>query len=300
MNLTPEEQAFFDSGGDASKLETNAPSPAPELNALERNALGNGEPTEPTTPPVAAPAPTVAPVADPMQSLQAALDNSNAQLRQLTEQIEQIKSGQPKTPTPTEAPAPDPTTDPLGNMLHQLDKVNRTVAELKANISERQTQDTQMSAFNNFKTQVVALRDEFAKTTPDFQAAFDYVRNARTEDLRAIGASDADIAKTLFQEELGLAQRAIAAQKNPAAEIYEMAKRHGYKAAALAPVATSQSKIEQLKAGVAAASPALPKTHVNEDITIESLRDAGEADLNRLVSDPAAWAKIAGKTTLPI
>jgi hypothetical protein len=291
-SLTPEEQAFFDSGGDVSKLAPGEAEPA-QLNPIERDALGTGEPS-PEPAPTAAPVATPAPV-DPMQSLQAALDNSNAQLRQLTEQVESLK-GQPK-PQPTEAPAPDPTTDPLGNMLHQLDKVNRTVADLKASIAERQTQDTQLTAFNNFRTQVVALRDEFTKTTPDFQAAFDYVRNARTEDLRAIGMPENDIARTLFQEELGLAQRAIAASKNPAAEVYEMAKRHGYKATA---TPAPQSKIEQLKAGIAASPPALPKTHVAEDITVESLREASDADLNRLVTDPKAWDKIAGKSSLPI
>lgn len=308
--LTPEEQAFFESGGDTSKLnlpnvdpgvqgvQTAAPpQPAP----LDAAGLSNGDPSPGHTPaPTAAPIAATEPAPDPNAFLREAIANSNAQIAALSKQIADMQSA---TIKPPEVVAPDPNVDPLGSMFHRLDQVNKTVADLQKQLLEQQTQQKQIEAFNNFQRQVTALKDEFAKTHTDFDAAYKHLRDARTADLKAFGMPDADIQKTLFQEEFNLSQACVGSMKNPAEAIYEMAKRHGYQPKSQptsAPTAAPNVKIDVLKAGVQAAPPSLPKTHVPEDISVESLRDASDADLNKLVQDPAAWAKIAGTDRHPI
>lgn len=308
--LTPEEQAFFESGGDTSKLniptpapgvqgEQTAAAPQPAPSSLEMAGLSNADTPPTATPAPQAPVATPAPVApDPNEFLRAAIANSNAQIQALSKQIADMQSAATKPP---EVQAPDPNTDPLGSMFHRLDQVNKTVADLQKQLLEQQNQQKQIEAFNNFQRQVTALKDEFAKTHTDFDAAYTHLRDARTADLRAFGMSEDDIRKTLFQEEFNLSQTCVGQSKNPAEAIYEMAKRHGYqpKPAAPAPAAVPKN-IGMLKQGVDSAPPTLPKTHVPEDISIESLRDASDADLNKLVTDPAAWAKIAGTDRHPI
>lgn len=312
--LTPEEQAFFESGGDTSKLNlpdpgqqgvdsaaSPAPAPSGDFRPVDLSGLADSAPIAPPAPTAAPATPVVNAPATPAPQdntfLQDFVRQTQEQTAKLVEQIESLKAGQ----TPPEAPAPDPVTDPLGNLLHQIDKINKSVTELQRSQVEQRSQSEQMAAFNAFKAQVMTLRDEFIKTTPDFQDAYQHLRAARTADLRAFGLSDTDIQKTLFQEEFQLSQSAVKSLRNPAADMYEMAKRHGYVAkAAPTPTAAPASKLAVVKQGVETAPPNLPRTPVNEEITVESLREASDADLNKLVTDPAAWARIAGTSNIPI
>lgn len=285
-DLSPQEQAFFESGGDTSHL-------APEqLTPIDTAGLSVGTPI-PEAP--AAPAPLATPEPQPQfdqtaELLRRSLDESRQTAANLQAQLEQLQK--PQTPPPA---IPDPNTDPLGNMLHQLDQVNKNVADLQAKLLGQQQQNDQAQAFNNFKNQVLQLRDEFIKTTPDFQTAYEHLRSTRMADLRQMGVPEADIEKTVFQEEFNLSQRAIGQAKNPASEMYEMAKRHGY-----VKQGSTAVKLDAVKAGQAASPPSLPKTHVNEDISVDSLREASNDDLNKIVSDPNSWAKIAGKDHIPL
>lgn len=311
--LTPEEQAFFESGGDASHLQPAPapgvqgvqdlapPAPAP-IDVLANNGLGTDSPA-PAPAPVPAPAPApVAPPAPDLNQVMEALRQSQAQAAALAAQIEAAQK-----PPPAPAPvAPDPTVDPLGSMLHQLATVNKNVADLQNALVTQQQQQSQMVQFQRFQQQVVAMRDQFAIANPDFPEAYDHLRNARMADLRTFGVPEADIPKQLFQEEIVLSESAIKVGKNPAEAIYEMARRHGYATKTPAPVAGPapapapvQSKLSLVK-GAPPAVPNLPRTPAPADITAESLRDATDADLNKLVQDPAAWAKIAGGDNIPL
>lgn len=312
--LTPEEQAFFDSGGDTSKLnlppqdpgvqgqDPIAP-PQPSPSNLDMAGLSNADPVAP----VATPAPTAAtqvvdpPAPDPNEFLRSTIVNTQAQIQQLAQKIAEMQGAATKSP---EVVAPDPNDDPLGSVFHRLDNLNQVVLDMKKQLVDQQAQQEQAAAFNRFHAQVTNLRNEFASTHTDFDAAYKYIRDARSADLRAFGISEADIQKQLFQEEFALSQRCVEALKNPAAEIYEMAKRHGYKAVAPTatpvPTAAPTVKMDILKKGVEGAPPTLPRTPGVEDISVESLRDASDADLNKLVTDPAAWAKIAGTDRHPI
>lgn len=302
--LTQEEQEFFESGGDTSKLGITEVSTPPS--AVDLAGLGNTDPPAPD-PVVAAPAPAViAPVAatpDPTDFLRNQLAAAQQQAANLQAQLQAAQA--PKT---VASPAPDPTTDPLGSMLHQLDAVNKNVADLQAHIAEQQNQANNTAAFQRFQQQVLTLRDQFATTHADFATAYQHLRDSRMADLRSFGFQEADVQRTVFQEEIALSQAAIQQGKNPAEAIYDMAKRHGYTAAPgttpvinnTKPATSPDQKLAVIKQGIAGAQPSLPASRVIEDITAESLRDASDSDLNKLVSDPGAWAKIAGTDKHPI
>lgn len=317
-DLTPEEQEFFASGGDVSKLTPEpgsqgvdtlappAPAPSTTLNPVDLAGLGTDTPAPPP-PPAPAPAPQVPPAPPPqdvmLQTLQRTLAEANANAARLQAQLEAATA--PKPPAPS--PAPDPESDPLGNMIHQLNAVNKNVADLQAKLDEQQSQQANLRQFQQFRENVVALRDQFKVTTPDFDAAYTHLRDARMADLRLYGIPEAEIPAILFKEEVQLSQAALQQGKNPAESIYEMARRHGYAAKTPAPAPAATPNAPAAPAPTKLANlpknqqPPLPN-HVPqaEDITVESLRDASESDLNKLVSDPAAWAKIAGKDTTPI
>lgn len=303
--LTPEEQAFFESGGDTAHLTPEPAAPAPPVDQIAQAGLNN------TPPEPAAPAPP-APPAQPNIEVQpppavdlGVLQRSLVEAQQTAANLKAQLDQRTQAPPVVEPPAPDPDTDPLGALLHQVAQTNKTVAALQAQLNEQAAQGEQATAFQRFQSHVTSLRNEFAAKQADFPAAYQHIRDARIADLKTFGFDEQGINRTLFQEEVALSEAAIKAGKNPAAEIYEMAKRHGYvaKAAAApegAPAVPPATKLDGIKSGLQSAPPALPKTQVTETITAESLREASDADLNKLVNDPAAWSKIAGTDSHPL
>jgi DNA repair ATPase RecN len=192
---------------------------------------------------------------------------------------------------------PDPETDPLGNMMHKLQQVNENVADLQQKLTQEQQNNILKQQFEQFNSSVQQMKQQFMQTTPDFQEAYVYIRNVRTEDLRSVGISEADIPKILLQDEFNISQAAIQRAKNPAEEMYNMAKRYGYapKAVVAQPVATQQ-KMDNLKKGLDAARQPT-KAAPESDLTFEGLSDAGEDDLNKIVQDDKLWHKIMGKSS---
>lgn len=314
-SLTPDEQRFFETGELPASLQANAPAPAiapapPPHDPLDVSGLSGGFETQaPAQAPAAepAPAPTPAPIApDAAEILRQSLADAQRQVGALQQQIQQSQTQAPAV----EPPAPDPTTDPLGAMMHELAQVNKTVLALQTQIQQTQQQQLQQTQIANFQAQVRSMAQEFAKATPDFNAAYQYLRSNREADLLSYGLTREQVNQAMQQEETVLADNAIRQAKNPAAVLYDMAKRHGYTPAATpaaspAPAQTpaaapsAQEKLTGIAANQSAARN-LPREPDHADVSIESLRGASEADLNRLVTDPASWSRIAGGNNVPI
>lgn len=188
-------------------------------------------------------------------------------------------------------PVPDPTTDPLGNMMHQLQQVNQNVTKLQQELNQEQQTNLLKQQFSEFVKSVQDIKTEYVKTTPDFNDAYTHIRSVRTEDLRAVGIPESEIPKILLQDELNISQNAIQRGKNPAEEIYNMAKRYGYAAKAAAPPA-DQKLANIVKGQEAAKQPG--RAAPESDLTIDGLKDAGNSDLDKMVQDDNLWAKLVG------
>lgn len=284
--LTEDEQKFF-ATGELQPGMADPPQPTPAPTPVPTPA------PEPSPAPTPTPAPAVGTEAAEIlrQSLEAAA-------QRVTELEASIKALQ----KPTEPPAPDRTSDPLGSMFHQLDAVMKTVSDLQKQIGEQRDLQTQQDNFRAFQAQVNTMRDEFVKTTPDFPDAYTHLRNARIADMRALGFQDADINRTLMQEEITLAQRAVQQGKNPAAEVYDRAKRYGY--AAKTPAATPapadpNAKLDAIQKAQQAAKNLSSQPQL-EDITLDGLKAASDDDLNKIIQDPKLWGKITGADQYPI
>lgn len=306
-DLTPEEQRFFETG------VLNAPPADPNTPAVDTVALaGLGTasvvpdpaipPVVQQTPPVVAP--VVTPPVDPnaqLPDMAEILRRNLADAQQKIAELEVQARSVQKTPQPDVGP--DPSVDPLGALMHQLSTVQNKIAEMQAQQAQQSTQQQQLTAFQQFQANVQALSKQFAAATPDFDAAYAHVRNARIADLQAYGLTQQKINETIFREEIALAEAAIQQGKNPAAEIYSMAKRHGYQATAPVTPATPQATTAKLDAVAAAqnAARSLPsQPNTPTEITLENLRNASDADLNKLVLDQKMWDQISGRQEYPL
>lgn len=290
--LTPEEQKFFETG----ELQPGmVPEPPPEPEPPAQQAAAP-EPPASAQPP-AVPDQQHQPSSEATEILRRSLAEAQQRVGALEAYIQQATQ-QPQQPS---TPAPDPTTDPLGAMMHQLEQVNKTVADLQAALTQQQTHQTQLTQFQQFQQRVGQLRDEFVKATPDFPDAYKHIRDARIADLRTFGLTDDKIQQALFQEEATLAEQAIRNGKNPAEVLYEMARRHGYapKAAAPATPTNPNDKLASIRQAQTA-SKQLPSTPNQEDLSVEGLKEASDSDLNKIVMDEKLWSRIVGSDQYPL
>lgn len=302
--LTPAEIKFFETGELPPELapEVTPPVETPPSAPAAAVAL----PTE-MPPAVAAPdvvespvVPPASPAPDQYAVLQRQLIEAESRRAATEQQLSDLIGQLQALQTAKEVvEVPDPNVDPFGHLQHQISTVNTAIQNLQANLTQQQQQAQQATQLQQFVQQVHSLRDEFVKTTPDFNDAYKHVRDMRAADLRAAGVSEHTIPQVLLQDEMTISQAAIAAGKNPAAAIYDMAKRHGYagKPTTTTPpnpaLAAAAARLAQAQAGQAAAV-APPRGAAEVVFTPETLKDASDTDLNKIVQSDDLWNKVAG------
>lgn len=274
--MTPEEIAFFESG-DASKLIAAEAAPA-------------------TPEPAAAPAPQ-APAAAPAANQTQVIDTSVllSQQQKLEQELTALREQIAKQSEPPPDHGPDPETDPLGALMHSIAEIKKEVAALHANQNQTTQQTAQQQQFDALVSEIKQVRADYMKDHPDFMDAYKHLRSARAQDLRDVGVPEKNIEQALLQDEIAVALNARAQGKNSADVIYNMAKRYGYQStkAPAAPPADPAARVAALAKGVDAAT-GLPRAAATTDLTLEGLKDASEGDLNKLVTDEKAWARLLG------
>jgi uncharacterized phage infection (PIP) family protein YhgE len=305
MSLSPEEQRFFETG-DASALTAGTPAPAPAPDAtpalLDLSGLGNAPAPAPA--PIAAPAPSAAPVAAPAASpaQPEVVDILRQTLVDTQRQLAELQATRTTAaPTPAPDPGPNPAEDPLGALMHQIKTVQEEVKALHAVHAQTTEQQTQVQRFQAFQQQVLGLRAEFEKTHADFNDAYTHLRSVRAADLSTFGLTQQQVNETLFREEVALSEKAVREARNPAEILYEMSKRHGYTPKAAPPPAggPDAAAIARAQAAARTLPPSTPSGGEVE-LTAEGLRQASDADINKLVLNDAQWKKLTGADEYPL
>jgi hypothetical protein len=87
--------------------------------------------------------------------------------------------------------------------------------------------------------------------------------------------------------------------QNPAEQMYQMAKRYGYAAQAcrpcrLDPQAAAAAQVARLQNGQFAARQPQHAAPTGETLSLATLKDAGQADLDRVIMNPELWDTIVG------
>lgn len=291
-DLTPAEAQFFATGELPPELATQVAEPADAFAPAPAPAAA------PAPSPAPAPAPSPAAAApDPAAELKLQLESERARLRQMEVNFSRLaeRAGHvPEAAAPAPV-APDPLNDPLGALMHQLKLVTDNVTAMQQKFDTQATQTAQQQQFVDFQQNIVGLRNEFTKTTPDFPQAYAHLRAQRSEDLRDLGIPESRLAEALLHDEIAATQTAISQGKNPAQVIYNMAKRSGYvaKAAPQGAPQTAEEKIAAIKAGTAA-DPVIQRADSTQQLTFEGLKDASDSDLNKMVQDNKQWANLVG------
>ncbi len=308
LTLSPDEAAFFETGVLSDSLRVQEGAPLPVLDAPPVDAEPAPDTAPSSSPPSpgdqtpgrdpvtgrfvsaeptvndTAPAPELARFLADAESRRAAAE---AQLAALEAKLADLS----KPPAP---PPPNKDVDPLGHFEHQLSEIGRQLTELREAERKASEQRAMSEQQREFVRSVHALREEFVAKQPDFDAAYKHVRNVRLSELRDLGVPNPEAA--LNQEEFAFAAADVRRGQNPAARLYERARRYGYTPAAAAQP-TPTDKVAAIKAAAEAARNVERGTPPPDALTLGTLKDASEAQLNKLVSDQAAWDRILGKKT---
>jgi hypothetical protein len=238
--LSPEENAFFETGGqseipnrdgdagpgelsgDAGPAETGAaPDPAAKVEKMvSLSALHEERGRRKAT-----------------ESEKRALENQLAELRGKFSIIERLQA-------PPEAAAPTLENDIFGVMKHTTESVAEIQRRLRA-------EDEQKRAEGERNHLVTAYRMDAARfeaKTPDFKAAYNHLLNSRAAELQAMGYDDPmQLHTALTSDEMAIAQMALANNKSAAETIYQLAQQRGYRKAG--PGKATADKLDSIARG---------------------------------------------------
>ena len=167
---------------------------------------------------------------------------------------ERLKAIQDRFAKPQEVPKPvDVDAAPVEALKETRALVQQTQAQLQA-LQQQQTLDQQMSQFRGYVANEV---ESFRATTPDYDAALKFARDARLNELKVMGLDDARARQQLDQDEFGFTAAAIQNRKNPAEALYQYAAARGYKRAepqaTKQPAANPEEQLERVSKGQQAA-----------------------------------------------
>lgn len=255
-DFTPDEKAYFESGGDnpAPKVETpaaEAPEPVEGAAEAEVQAYAvypvDAEPKKDEKVPLATLLEERKQFKEERRRREE-IERNLAVLNDRWETMLRASQGQQEGPKADEDPEPDPNVDIFAHQAwvsRQIKKENERRAQHEAQTAEQQRSaqlETQVSQYWH------GSAAEFAKTTPDFTEAAGFLAKSRDKQLAAMASINPQLAteqgrNAVINAELKNIVIACAQQgKSPAEAVYAMAKEWGYAGKAPAPAENDPTK----------------------------------------------------------
>lgn len=168
-----------------------------------------------------------------LRDTQRALKGERAERQKLTARLEALEKGggakdAPMTPEALLAKLRDDDDDPIGDIqtVKALAKllVGQTASEQQADSQTRE----RLQALQSVSNTMQEYEDDFRELNPDYNKAALHFMTARTEELKDTGLDGQALQTALQNDFAGIVSRSVAAGKDPAEIIYNMAKRRGF------------------------------------------------------------------------
>ena len=141
-------------------------------------------------------------------------------LARLDEQVKLFKKPENETPKFDE--------DPIGFSKHEIDRLNRELANVSKQTPESINSLEQKIELMNMQRNVERQEMQFEKSTPDYRDALTYYAKSRAETFSELGYEAEEVHELVAKELQDATRRAIDSGKNPAEIVYKMAKRSGF------------------------------------------------------------------------
>jgi hypothetical protein len=167
------------------------------------------------------------------------LARTEERLRLLAEAA-QAHVAQATAPAAEEAPPPDFNTDPAGFIQHGFKQLQQALGQINERVQKVETGATQLTqqqrdaqAVGELQNWGMAQEAEYARETPDYAAATQFLAQAREKLIRTMGVSDPmEIRASIAQDVQGLARLSRERGLQFGKVLYDLAVAHGYQKAA--------------------------------------------------------------------
>jgi hypothetical protein len=241
MGLTPEEEAILRDGpkeGDDEPTPDDEPKddePTPDDEpAPEEDPKPDDEPKPDEDTP---PADKEAEIAE---NLKKALRESRDEIRELREQgktrdekMEEIltaikKKSLPDKPEEVAEKVPEYGEDPLGYLHGNQANIEKLAKETGKEIEQVRAELEQEREFKRVATITQSKENAFKQTHTDYNDAFTHLLKVTEADLQDSGMKEAEIPQNIANMIYAFSKSAVDAGKDPAAMLYDRAKRYGY------------------------------------------------------------------------
>jgi len=264
LELTPEEQAFFDKGGEVEAAAEEGAGPeakAPEAAQGAEPDKGEAEPESGDTkpPPGFVPLEALHEARAQNKALRESLEREAARIAQfesLRAELDKIRQQRAREEQESEEARlarmqkeaeERYQEDPVGYLRDQNAQLQRQIEETRrqqqAFLEAQQRSVHEAAQMRQLTQHINNLEQQFRSQQPDYDEAFRFVQERRLRDMDAIGiTSPEQKQQALYQEILGMSGRAIQEGRNPAELVYSLAKTWGFQ--------PSSSQIEGLEAAV--------------------------------------------------
>ncbi len=315
--LSAEEQALFDSMRD-DKAPANADDGAAAKDAAEKAAKDAKDAADKSSKDAAEKSGNAEKAKDEAKkadgNIGAALKEAREQNKTLHKELDTMKAliGAADTKLAkfmetvskkAEAAAPKFEDDPAGALKAENEELKKGLAEVQQRLAKQDQAGDNASKLQMFAAHVQGQEKEFSKENKDYYEAADYVAALWRDEFVESGFPEKDVPQMVFQKSLAMTHSAVNAGKNAAEAIYKIAKRNGFAAAAKQEDAKKDeksegaSKLEAIRKGQDAAK-ANGGGKGPDDLTLASLAQMDDDQIEKLVADPDWWAKNVRRSPL--
>jgi DNA repair exonuclease SbcCD ATPase subunit len=208
------------------------------------------------------------------------------QVAELNERIERIEAATVKRPTASKreqliASLRTDQDEPLTD-LEAVKEIARTLLEEQQQEQQQAQQaEAQQRKINLITRSMGEFEADFRDQHKDYDAACEFFKNSRTEELEDLGYVGERLMRKLSNEVYGLVEDTIKAGKDPAEAIYNLAKRRGFTAGKDDATRKLQKLQNGAKAGV---TPRGGSPNGTGRVTYEQVTRAKGADRDKLWS----------------
>jgi hypothetical protein len=219
VTLTPEENAFFESGGQTPPEKPATEQQQTQTEPTEGKDKVSGKDGEQEKAEKVVPLGALHEERGKRKALEQRLRDIEIQNARYAERFKVIEEvGSKKEP----AEPPDIATDPLGHLQHISAELGQTKQKLSTIEQQEQARDLQTRVVGAYAQDAARFKAE----TPDFSDAYGYLVDSRVKEYQLIGHQDPVSAAQA--DEFQIVQMALQQGKSPAEIIYGLAKTRGF------------------------------------------------------------------------
>jgi hypothetical protein len=282
LALTPDEQAYFDNGGDVADNSSDA---GTENSNTEDNSSEQAENTETGNEAAQEEAKPEVEVKPPEKTVPlAALHQARAENREIKERMarmEQVFQQIQQQARQEQAPQiPDKEVDVVGYFDARQAQLEQGLTHLHQQQQTWQQQQQEQANQQRFREAVGNMEMQYMQKVPDYNVATKHLQDSIYMDFVNQGATEDQAADAVNRQMWAITQQAVSTNINPAELAYNMALARGYSrpqakpAPVAAPVQTNAQKIQQIEKGKKAGSLSTAGGNGNvPELTLASLAD---------------------------